>query len=325
MSQKIMILFLFLLFGVCCHFLLASDENKWPSDYEQQIKNGERLADEALKDHNKLTEGKQFKPTAGTLVAEGDSWFDFPLFDDVLERLQWQYRYDVRHSAHHGDTLESMAYDNKQYKKFISELKKVKEKLPQGPKAILISGGGNDIAHHELYVLLNHANALKPALNDDLIKMLIKERLRDSMLTLIGAISRECAVIFENPKIPVIVHGYANPVPDGRGYLGGYWALPGPWLNPSFREKGYITPKDDLCDETRMMRLLIKEYNKVLKEISEKLPHVHYVNVACLFKNPEYKEDWADELHPTEQIFGEVAGAFDKVIKALPKKTVICE
>ena len=324
MSQRIMILFLFLFFWLDGYFDLAAEETKWPSEYKPQIENGEQLAQKALDDHNKLSRGREFKGTEGTLVAEGDSWFDYPLFDDVLERLQWEYDYDIRHSAHHGDTLESMAYDNKQYKKFITELKKLQKKIPDGPKTILISGGGNDIAHHELYVLLNHANSLTPELNIDLVKMLIRERLRDSMLTLIGAISKECAVIFKNPEIPLIVHGYANPVPDGRGYLGGFWSLPGPWLNPSFREKGYINPNDDLSDETRMMKTLIDAYNDVLNEISSKLPHVHYVNVTCLFKSPKYKEDWADELHPTEKLFEKVAGAFDKVIKGLPEKTVIC-
>src|SRR5713226_4614239 len=32
--------------------------------------------------------------TAGTLVAEGDSWFDYP-FTDVLRLLEDQYAYDV--------------------------------------------------------------------------------------------------------------------------------------------------------------------------------------------------------------------------------------
>jgi hypothetical protein len=29
------------------------------------------------------------------------------------------------------------------------------------------------------------------------------------------------------------------PVLDGRGFLGGWWFLPGPWLEPGFREKGF--------------------------------------------------------------------------------------
>jgi hypothetical protein len=36
-----------------------------------------------------------------------------------------------------------------------------------------------------------------------------------------------------------VLHGYDYPVPDGRGVLGGGGALPGPWLDPAFRAKGF--------------------------------------------------------------------------------------
>jgi len=44
--------------------------------------------------------------------------------------------------------------------------------------------------------------------------------------------------------IPVVVHGYDYPVPDGRGFLGGFGFLPGPWLQPGFHRKGFrISPR----------------------------------------------------------------------------------
>ena len=47
--------------------------------------------------------------TAGVLVAEGDSWFDYP-FNDVLSLLEDNHGYDVESVAHKGDRVEEMAY-----------------------------------------------------------------------------------------------------------------------------------------------------------------------------------------------------------------------
>src|SRR5688500_10522663 len=49
------------------------------------------------------------RATAGVLIAEGDSWFDYPL-NDVLRLLEDDYGYDVESVAHKGDCVEDMAY-----------------------------------------------------------------------------------------------------------------------------------------------------------------------------------------------------------------------
>ena len=56
----------------------------------------------------------------GVLVAEGDSWFDYP-FHDILKVLQDDYAYDVESVAHHGDIVEDMAYTG-QLEEFTSRL-----------------------------------------------------------------------------------------------------------------------------------------------------------------------------------------------------------
>src|SRR5262249_8198322 len=48
-------------------------------------------------------------PPTGLLVAEGDSWFDYPLHD-VLTMLEDEHGFDVESVAHRGDTVEDMAY-----------------------------------------------------------------------------------------------------------------------------------------------------------------------------------------------------------------------
>ena len=47
------------------------------------------------------------------LVAEGDSWFDYP-WQDVLRMLEDRHGYDVESVAHKGDRIEDMAYSGGQ-------------------------------------------------------------------------------------------------------------------------------------------------------------------------------------------------------------------
>src|SRR5437762_13000112 len=78
-------------------------------------------------------------PPTGLLVAEGDSWFDYP-FHDVLTMLEDEHGFDVESVAHRGDTVEDMAYSGGQFDSFARLLEKV---LRQGrvPDAVLLSGG----------------------------------------------------------------------------------------------------------------------------------------------------------------------------------------
>ena len=55
--------------------------------------------------------------SSGVLVAEGDSWFDYP-WTDILRLLEDQHGYDVESVAHKGDRVEEMAYSGGQLEEF---------------------------------------------------------------------------------------------------------------------------------------------------------------------------------------------------------------
>src|SRR5205085_935078 len=63
-------------------------------------------------------------PPTGLLIAEGDSWFDYP-FHDVLSMLEDEHGYDVESVAHRGDTVEDMAYSGGQFDAFARLLEKL--------------------------------------------------------------------------------------------------------------------------------------------------------------------------------------------------------
>lgn len=259
-----------------------------------------------------LTPGEAASATRQVLIAEGDSWFDYP-WTDVLRILEDTYRYDVESVAHKGDSIEDMAYGGGQLEEFTRRLEKLLERNTV-PKAILLSGGGNDVAGPEFGVLLDHAQSATPGLNQLIVEGVI-ERIRLAYITILNSITIVCAER-GHPGIPILVHGYDYPVPDGRGFLGGWGFFPGPWLEPGFREKGF----SQLAKRKKIARELIDRLNTMLATVPAipQLSHVKYIDVRdTLSSGTEYKAWWADELHPTTKGFEDVAGKFRAVLVSL--------
>jgi hypothetical protein len=111
------------------------------------------------------------------------------------------------------------------------------------------------------------------------------------------------------------VHGYDYPVPDGRGFLGGWWFLPGPWLKPGFNQKLF----EDTPTNTAMMKQVIDQFNAMVAKLPVQFANVHFVDLrGTLSNNPaNYTDWWANELHPTGQGFTAVAAKFAAVLDAL--------
>jgi lysophospholipase L1-like esterase len=244
--------------------------------------------------------------SAGTVVAEGDSWFDYP-FHDILELLDDEYGYDVESVAHKGDPIEAMAYSGGQLEDFARRIEKV---LRRGDavKAILLSGGGDDIAGDEFGMMLNFAGSPISGLNEQVVTGVIDQRIRTAFVTILSRVTTMCQSLV-GTTVPILIHGYAYPVPDGRGFLGGMGPLPGPWLQPGFYQKGFGRLEDCI----RMMVQLIDRFNTMMKDVTS-LPdfkHVRYVDLRGELTNgPTYKSDWANELHPSKSGFEKVTKRF---------------
>ena len=260
--------------------------------------------------------------TAGFLLAMGDSWFDYPatliFCDDVLQHLEHDHGYNVESTAHHGDPIETMAYSLAgQLYRFSGCLDKV---LAQGakPKAVLLSGGGDDIAGKEFGMLLNSALSPVAGWNPEIIQGLIDQRIVTAYNRILTGITVLCKQrMGTEDSIPILVHGYDYPVPDGRGYWGG-WPFPGPWLQPGFREKLF----SDLLKNVALMHDIIDKFNDMLTGLEKTFANVHYVNLrntlSVDLKDDLYQAWWSNELHPTDKGFGLVADKFATVLSMLP-------
>lgn len=253
------------------------------------------------------------KKTAGVLIAEGDSWFDYPM-QDVLRLLEDDYLFDVESVAHKGDCVEDMAHSKGQFEEFARRLEKLLRDA-KAPRAVLLSGGGNDIAGDEFAILLNHAASTLPPLNEDIVRGVIDVRLKEAYASIISGLTAIAESYLGRP-IPIVTHGYDYPVPDGRGFLGGWWQLPGPWLRPGFQRKGH----DNLAKNTLLIAQLIDRFNTMLAAVSAlpEFAHVHYLDLRGTLKHDgAYKNHWANELHPNATGFDLITKKFADVIKKI--------
>jgi len=260
--------------------------------------------------------------TAGYLIAIGDSWFDYPI-RDVLTNLDDQFGYTIESCAHKGDPIEAMVSPVGQLDQFSRLLQKVTD-LGATPKAVLISGGGDDIAGDEFGMLINECGTSIQGWNAQVVAGVIDTRIATAYRTMFAMVNQICQ---QDPNLqktlPILVHGYDYPVPDGRGFLGGWGPLPGPWLKPGFDEKRF----SDLGVTTPMMMELIDDFNDMLKSLLPAYPNVHYIDLRkTLATDSSYKGFWANELHPTggdpldpgQNGFYKVAQKFDAVLQGLP-------
>jgi len=246
--------------------------------------------------------------TAGFLVAAGDSWFDYP-FHDVLKLLEDNYGYNIESAAHRGDPIETMAYQGGQLDKFARCLEKV---LAHGvtPKAVLMSGGGDDIAGNEFGMLLNNATSNIGGWNSEIVDGVLNQRIITAYKSMLGSIMRLCEQDL-GKSIPIFVHGYDYPIPDGRGFWGG-WPFPGPWLEPGFREKLFT----NLATNIALMRDIIDRFNQMLAALVKEpaFENVYYIDLrgtlSTELASDAYKDWWDNELHPTAKGFTAVTDKF---------------
>ncbi len=258
-------------------------------------------------------------PFQGYLIAEGDSWFDYPVFEDVLEALEDVHHFKVRSAAHHGDTAENMAYDAGQLRKLHDLVRDLAEEGRKA-RAVLVSCGGNDVVD-ALAPILNHAGSGLGRLNQSVLRGVVREQVPAAMASLLGSIHAFCEQYFGERR-PVLIHGYAAPVPDGRGYplLG----LAGPWLKPVFARRGHVTAEPqaeaELQGNASAMGELMRVFNEeVLPEVVAACgPGVHQVDVRSALSSEltgrRYADSWRDEMHATASGFDAVAAVFARRI-----------
>lgn len=251
------------------------------------------------------------------VVAEGDSWFDYkPAFigigtKDLLGHLQTSGRINVYRVSKAGDTLENMVYGTDTTGKgpdLAPELPPQIEKTlaairDRNADAFFFSGGGNDLAGVELAGYLNHKDSGLPTLREDTLETVFGDCFMHALNTLITRV-REV-----QPGIPIFLHGYDYAIPDGRyvSFLG--FTFSGPWLKPALTQKRYVSPSTG----AQIVRMITDRFNAALARVAAGRDGVHYIDLrGTLRADGSYRQDWANELHPTSGGFKKVAATIEQ-------------
>src|SRR5215510_16029948 len=121
------------------------------------------------------------------LLAQGDSWFDYPPGTDLIDCLHQNHGHEIVNIAVAGSTLNDEAYGPVPRELFglpvgqaqsddpsrIAEL--VNRIQEDKPEALLVSAGGNDVAGDEFFSFLNNALSGLDPVNVDVLKGVVSQ------------------------------------------------------------------------------------------------------------------------------------------------------
>ncbi len=247
-------------------------------------------------------------PKELTIVAEGDSWFAYPLRKDIIDYLI-KKGYAIDKYAKAGDTLENMVYGTEIKRKrglvqnegAISLQKTLNSIRKHKPKIVLFSAGGNDIVGSEILGYLNH-EVSKP---ESLINKEIFQARLQEMKTAIEFFIK--SVRTTNVDCNILMDGYDYAKVNGKGYNFIFRNIKGPWLLPSFGMKN-ITRKED---HEVIIKYLVDEFNEMLLDLDAQYENFHHIDLRGEF--PEDSQ-WDNEIHLKNAGYRKIANIYHEKI-----------
>ncbi|MES2074571.1 MAG: SGNH/GDSL hydrolase family protein [Pseudomonadota bacterium] len=233
------------------------------------------------------------------LIAQGDSWFDYPLPifapSDVIANLKAMPLSPIILSlAHYGEAAEDMLG--------VTKLHRLLAQLNAGDDgsrydAILFSGGGNDLAGDQFRLWLadaavvhkDPAQGLQSA-RVDAVLGIVKAAYQDLIL------ARDKVAQAQHRSIPIFVHSYDHAIPSGVGVC-----TVGPWLKPGLDDRGW-----DKETGRGIVKQLLGRFADLLTELQGQ--HADFIHVAT--QGTLTAGQWANELHPTPDGFAAISAKF---------------
>lgn len=250
------------------------------------------------------------------LVAEGDSWFQFPVvIRETIDRLSDDYNIWCISAA--GDTARNMVYGQPE---FTSEL----QRFGGDVRGFLFSAAGNDIIGEDpvtgrpaLLDIIKPFNGRADDIAGHVNVSVLGERLAflRKVYEDVIRIARE-ALPRPGTPLPIFIHGYdyCFPYPWGANdHRDPRWASKDEWLGSVFAERGIGPEHKEL--RRGIIAFLIDALHDMLAEFSRDPSETAVWLVDCRGSMPDLG-DWADEIHGTSEGFGKVAVRFKASLQA---------
>ncbi len=251
-----------------------------------------------------------FSANGVRVVAQGDSWFDYPPGIDIIKWLKLTSGYRIKNFATHGDTLENMIYgteikegawtrDPVEMTKVIDEIRSTQ------PRFFLFCGGGNDIVGEQLDGFLNHASANPTSLlRDEFLDYTVNTVFKGAYQQMIAQVQQA------NPQIHILFHGYGRAIPTGKAVINiGNLRFIGPWLRPALTRKNILDP----AAQRLLMAEIANRFNGMLQGLAAGQSNLHYLDLRDEIKD----DDWVNETHLNAAAHRRVAALFEAKMNAL--------
>lgn len=232
------------------------------------------------------------------VLAEGDSWFDYPAFfgGGLVPRLEDRLGVPILSLAKAGDETRYMLG--------VKERKLLAQQLRDGSPSggawelLLFSGGGNDIVDEPMVLWLHDFDATQPA------HQLLNQARFAAALALVRAAYEDLITLRDklSPGTHLAFHGYDFPIADGRKIC-----HLGPWLKPSFDARGF--PSDGVASGA-VLKAMLEAFAAMLRTLTRK--NVSYIQTQGTLR--QVAASWHNEMHPSKLGFNQVAAVMHQAL-----------
>jgi len=235
-----------------------------------------------------------------TLLAEGDSWFDYPIptAGDVIVQLQNLVSVDVLNLAHYGDEVRDMMG--------VEQRQRLRAQFSNptiGFDALLFSGGGNDLVGDPFCLWVRD----RAAVGGDVARGIDIGRL-DSVLGIVEAGYRDLIALRDAlaPQCVIFAHAYDFPRATGKGVCG-----IGPWLKPSLVFRGWTDP----AEQFEIVKAMLRRFDQRLVQLEQSASNGSFVYVRTQGTlDPDQHR--GNEIHPNRLGFKKIAERFRDALAA---------
>lgn len=233
-------------------------------------------------------------------LAIGDSWFWY-VNNNILGTM-------INHPRLNDDhrNIQLVGYNGARLKDYVGDGKYadtvdyfLRPTIARSFSEFYISGAGNDAVDYGL-ALRNDCRGIMSA-----AACIDETHMHDMLASLRGSLTQLVTSIraakHNGPPAPIFLHGYDYPVPDGRGFSF-LMIHSGPWLAPAMNKHRV---ENDMALRMAIARIMIDRLNdNVLAPLAAATPGLVYIDSRNILKSDgQYRDYWANELHPTNYGF----------------------
>lgn len=332
------------------HRIFDSNDILNQSDADQGrmgLFNDKDREDRNKKYQKKIRNNFRANPENIVILAEGDSWFEFPKFrfvwntiktdvvKDIIDHIIQDDQFAVYSIAAGGDWLSNMLKTGE----YIQELPRI------SPDILLVSGGGNDmVGDRRLATMIRNprmeGRRQLGAFEEQLIQMrktipsFDEARFRnglgfiaDEFFNFLNVAMVQYFLLFkkliqleEYKDMCIITQGYDFVIPTAERRGGPFQRFvnkkmdTGRWLFDALAGKGIVDPQD----QKDVMYVLIYEFNEMLIQLVQFTEFKNVFHIDC--RGVAKEEDWYDELHLNSKKYKEVAETFKLCMRDFRKK-----